>query len=191
MSQMSSRWNKNFKTYPKTEFPARVVWYSSFSQLHKIGNVDIIANFVFPYVCSFLLYLHQLLLINWKLEIKEHMRIIFQGCMLYWTSWFLIAELKQSWQCCHSCIREHLWKILLNNFMFYCPFVKTEQQVVLWFWQWKPRTWLFCCFWHDVTHLDTDQLKPHPECLWGEEIGVFTRRKSDRSVTSDSNKFSF
>ena len=66
--------------------PGPIVSYSSFSQLHKIGNVGIIANFVFPYICSFLLYLHQLILINWKLEIKEHMRIIFQGCMLYWTS---------------------------------------------------------------------------------------------------------
>ena len=65
--------------------------------------------------CSFLLYLHQLILINWKLEIKEHMRIIFQGCMLYLTSWFLIAKLKQSWQCCHSCIREHLWKTRLKR----------------------------------------------------------------------------
>ena len=94
------------------------LWQSSFSQLHKIGNVGIIANFVFPYVCSFLLYLHQLILINWKLEIKEHMRITFHSCMLYWTSWFLMAELKQSWQCCHSCIREHMWKtLLLDDFL--------------------------------------------------------------------------
>ena len=30
---------------------------SDFSQTHKIGNIDIIANFVFPYICSLLLYL--------------------------------------------------------------------------------------------------------------------------------------
>ena len=30
---------------------------SSFSQTHKVGNVGIIANFVFIYICSFLLYL--------------------------------------------------------------------------------------------------------------------------------------
>ena len=85
----------------------------SLRMLIRIGNVGIIANFVLSCICSFLLYLHQLILINWKLEIKEHMRIIFQGCMFYWTCWFLIAKLKQSWQCCHSCIREHLWKTLL------------------------------------------------------------------------------
>ena len=28
--------------------------YSTFSQTHKIGNIDIIANFVFPYFYSFL-----------------------------------------------------------------------------------------------------------------------------------------
>ena len=34
--------------------------------------------------------------------------------MLYWTSWFLMVELKWSWQCCHSCIGEHLWKTILS-----------------------------------------------------------------------------
>ena len=52
---------------------------SSFSQTHKFGNVGIIANFVLPYVCSFLLYLRQQVLINGKLEIKGYMKIIFQG----------------------------------------------------------------------------------------------------------------
>ena len=32
-------------------------WHSSFSQTYKVGNVGIIANFVFPYICSFHLYL--------------------------------------------------------------------------------------------------------------------------------------
>ena len=51
--------------------------HSSFSQTHKVGNVGIIANSVFPYICSFFLYLHQLILVNVKLEIKGHMRITF------------------------------------------------------------------------------------------------------------------
>ena len=41
------------------------------------------------------------------------MGIIFQGQMFYWNSWFLMAELKRSWQCWHSCIAESLWKTLL------------------------------------------------------------------------------
>ena len=34
---------------------------SSFVQIHKIGNVGIIANFLFLYICNFLLYLHHLM----------------------------------------------------------------------------------------------------------------------------------
>ena len=34
---------------------------SGFSQMHKIGNTAIIANFVFLYNCSFLVYLQQLI----------------------------------------------------------------------------------------------------------------------------------
>ena len=38
--------------------------YSSFPQTHKGGNVGIIANFVFPYIYCFPLYLHQLMLVE-------------------------------------------------------------------------------------------------------------------------------
>ena len=56
-----------------------VMMNSSFSQTHKVGDVGIIANFVFPYICSFLFHLHQLILLNVKLEIKGYVRIIFQN----------------------------------------------------------------------------------------------------------------
>ena len=36
--------------------------------------------------------------------------ITFWGQMLHWTGWFLMKELKRSWQCWHSCIVERLWK---------------------------------------------------------------------------------
>ena len=35
-----------------------------FLQTHKIANIAIIANFVFLYICSFLCYLHHVLLVN-------------------------------------------------------------------------------------------------------------------------------
>ena len=35
--------------------------------------------------------------------IKAWIRITLYGYMSYWTSWFLKAELKWSWQCWHSC----------------------------------------------------------------------------------------
>ena len=37
--------------------------------MHKIGNIGIIANFVFPYIGSFLPYLQHMMLVNMKLEI--------------------------------------------------------------------------------------------------------------------------
>ena len=89
--------------------------HSSFSQTHKVGNVGIIANFVFTHICSFLLYLDQLMWVNVKLEIKVHMRNIFQGYIFYLTSWFLMTELKQSWQCWHSCIMETSWNSIGNK----------------------------------------------------------------------------
>ena len=55
----------------------------SFSQSHKVGNVGIIDNFVFLYICSFLFHLQQMMSVNVKLEMKGYMRIIFQGFMLY------------------------------------------------------------------------------------------------------------
>ena len=48
---------------------------SRFSETNKVSNVGIIANFVFPCICSFYLYLHQLMLANVKLQIKGCMRI--------------------------------------------------------------------------------------------------------------------
>ena len=53
-----------------------------FSQMYKIGNIAIIANFVFPYICSFLHYLHHIMIVNEKLEVSGCKRIIFQGYKL-------------------------------------------------------------------------------------------------------------
>ena len=46
-----------------------------FYKLSQVGNVGIISNFVFLYICNFLLYLPQLMLIKAKLEINGYMRI--------------------------------------------------------------------------------------------------------------------
>ena len=43
---------------------------------------------LFLHVCSFLHYLHQLMLVNVKLKINGYMRITFKGYTLPWTSWF-------------------------------------------------------------------------------------------------------
>ena len=42
-----------------------------------LGNVGILANFVFLFFCSFHLSLHQLMLVNVKLELKGYMKITF------------------------------------------------------------------------------------------------------------------
>ena len=48
--------NVNVDRNPTCALPNVSLW--RFSQTHKIGNIATIANFVFPYICSFLLYLH-------------------------------------------------------------------------------------------------------------------------------------
>ena len=58
-----------------------IVYYrSGFSQTHKIGKIAIIANFVFPYICSFHHCLHHMMLINMKLEVGDCKKITLQGC---------------------------------------------------------------------------------------------------------------
>ena len=47
--------------------------------MDKIGNIGIITNFVFPYICSFLIYWHHLMLKNVKLDPSGHKKIIFEG----------------------------------------------------------------------------------------------------------------
>ena len=52
---------------------------SGSSETHKLGNIDIIANFEFPYISSFLLYFHCMMLVDVKLDVSE-------GYRLYWSS---------------------------------------------------------------------------------------------------------
>ena len=101
-----------------------------FSQTYKVGNVGIIANFVFPYICSFLLYLHQLMLVNVKLEIKGCRRIIFQGYNALWGQLTFNGRAKQSWQWWYSCVVESLWKTplgLLSIEGLPCPSRENDQ----------------------------------------------------------------
>ena len=42
---------------------------STFSQIHKVGNNGINANFVFPYICSFLHFLDLRMLVKLKLDV--------------------------------------------------------------------------------------------------------------------------
>ena len=51
---------------------------STFSQTHKVGNNGINANFVLPYICSFLHYLDHVMLVNVTLDISGYKQIIFQ-----------------------------------------------------------------------------------------------------------------
>ena len=60
--------------------------YSGFSQTRKI---DIIANFVLPYICSSHLYLHHVLLVDVKLDVSGYkLQIIFQSCIVHCSSFF-------------------------------------------------------------------------------------------------------
>ena len=87
---------------------------SAFSQTHKIGKTGIIAKFVFPDICSILLYLQHMMSVNMTWDITGCKRITFQGCRPHWSSFFLITQLKQIWQYRHSCIVESFWKTLFE-----------------------------------------------------------------------------
>ena len=60
-----------------SESMSKKVTKSDFSQILKIGNSGIIANFVFLYIYSFLPYLHHMLLVNVEFDINAHKGIIF------------------------------------------------------------------------------------------------------------------
>ena len=50
----------------------KLLYYSKFSPTHKIGNIGIIAIFVMQYICSFLLYLHNRISVNVKLDVSGY-----------------------------------------------------------------------------------------------------------------------
>ena len=54
---------------------------TGFTQTHKIGNIGIIANFVFPHICSLLLYWQHMMLVNVILDISGCYRSRFHGCI--------------------------------------------------------------------------------------------------------------
>ena len=62
--------------------------------MHKICNIGINANFVFPLRESILLHLHQMMFINIKLDPSGYKKITFQGCTLHCFCSFLLAQLK-------------------------------------------------------------------------------------------------
>ena len=106
------------------------LFYSWSSQTHRIANIGIIAKFVFPHICSFLLYMHHMMLVNIKLDISGHKLITFQGYKLHWSGSFLMAQLKRSWQYWHSCIAQSLWKPLFVNTACTGPFDKHPEMSV-------------------------------------------------------------
>ena len=63
-----------------------ILSHSGFSQMHKIGNIGIIANVVFPYICTFLLYFQHMNVnvknvnvINVKFDVSGQKKIVFPG----------------------------------------------------------------------------------------------------------------
>ena len=54
--------------------------------MHKIDNVGIIANFVFPYICHFLLYFYHMMFVNGKLDISGCKSSTFQGSLVQFLS---------------------------------------------------------------------------------------------------------
>ena len=57
--------------------------HSRFSQMHKVGNIGSITNFVFSYIYSFLSYFNHIILVYVKLDASMCDRVTFQGCRLH------------------------------------------------------------------------------------------------------------
>ena len=64
-----------------------------FLQIHKLVNIGINANFVFPYIHSFLLYLYHMMLVDVKLNVSGYKLIPYQCRILHWSCSFPIAQL--------------------------------------------------------------------------------------------------
>ena len=57
------------------------IWNSRvFHKSTKIDNISIAVNF--PYICTFLLYLHNLMIVNVKLDARGNKKNIFQGHLI-------------------------------------------------------------------------------------------------------------
>ena len=87
-----------------------------------IQYIVIIANSVFPYICSFLLYLYCMVLVNVKLDVSRNERITFQGCRLYWSRYLSMTQLKCSWQ--------YIWA-----FLYCAEFAKNSITIVYFSWK--------------------------------------------------------
>ena len=92
-------------------------YHSRFSQTHTVGNIAVIAIFVFPYICSFLLYLHQLMLVNVKLEIETfhwiHFlldQLVFDGTKLAMLAFLYCGEFVKKLYYLEAHIVRQSWK---------------------------------------------------------------------------------
>ena len=73
----------------------------------KLAIIGIIAKFVLPYTCSFLLLWDIIMLVSVKLNDSGNKWTAFQGSFFHWYGWY---QLEGSWQYWHPCIAAHLWK---------------------------------------------------------------------------------
>ena len=111
----TSHWQPWRESHTADRGGERCIWYQAthprFSQMHKIGNNGINANFVLLYIYSFLLYFHQVGLANMKLNISGFWRCIlkFQSSLVLFTSYCRAKT-----------------KLAILPFLYYGEFMKTS-----------------------------------------------------------------
>ena len=76
--------------------------------MNRIGNSDNIVICLFPYICSFLLYANEIVLVNTKLDITGYMKMTSQSWILCFSNKLQMSQLKHKGQYCHSCIEDSL-----------------------------------------------------------------------------------
>ena len=160
---------------------------SSFSQMHKIANIGIIANFVFPYIYSFFF-----IYITWCLQMWNYVSV---GIKESWvkvaffiSSLFLLAQVKRSWQYCHSCIVESVFKTLLSlcvnndNVAFLdSRLKKIKRQIDFSFARMKCDLWYYYMFKHKWIFLLLTGHIFSWKCRLRDPISHFSRDRKDET----------
>ena len=103
LNSMKELWKNSYVNFQQSRF-------SQMNNIDNNGNIDNSAICVFPHICSFLLNSNHIVLVNAKLYMTRYRRIIFQARKFWWPIKFQMAQLKDKWQYCHSCIAGSFWK---------------------------------------------------------------------------------
>ena len=113
----STRYKKSSFFFTSSQILSHV--YQSDFMNPQIWQYCHYCQLLFPYICSFLLNMCHVILVNVKLYISMYRRVIFQGYRFFGILIISSGTAKQSWQYWHSCIVESLLKTIMGFFIIF------------------------------------------------------------------------